>query len=155
MGLLVLRFLAGNVVQFEGFVAPRSSSDLPASLLFGSLFAFVLFGEVVRRGIGPRWARPAQITLVATMFGVMAIDLVWYGDWWGPPMGLLVFVVIVYPWLTSGCRSSWRLPSRHPVERCAPFPTCWGRSSTFKRWRRNETFSSPPWIGGKHGSGNV
>ena len=96
MGLLVLRFLAGNVVQFEGFVAPRSSSDLPASLLFGSLFAFVLFGEVVRRGIGPRWARPAQITLVAAMFGVMAIDLVWYGDWWGPPMGLLVFVVIVY-----------------------------------------------------------
>ena len=96
MGLLVLRFLAGNVVQFEGFVAPRSSSDLPASLLFGSLFAFVLFGEVVRRGIGPRWARPAQMTLAAVLFGVMAIDLVWYGDWWGPPMGLLVFVVIVY-----------------------------------------------------------
>ncbi len=96
MGILVLRFLAINAVQFEGFVVPRPSSDLPARLLFGSLFAFVLFGEVVRRGFGPILARPAQMTLAAVLFGVMAIDLAWYGDWWGPPMGLLVFVVIMY-----------------------------------------------------------
>lgn len=60
------------------------------------MIAFWLTPQVVNIGFTRNWQRAPQIVIVTLAALATVIDLVVYGTWWAPPLGLLVLAWLVY-----------------------------------------------------------
>lgn len=57
---------------------------------------FWLLPYVVNIGFTRSWRRRPQIVLAAALAAAVIADLVFYGTWWAPPLGTLVWTWLVY-----------------------------------------------------------
>ena len=59
-------------------------------------FAFWLFPYVVNIGFSKAWRRRPQVAVVVLLLAAAAASWVYYGGILGPPVGLVVFVWLIY-----------------------------------------------------------
>ena len=91
-GIVFLALFILTVTSYTEIV----SSDVPTSLLlwFGVAFSFWVFGYQVNVGFTVTWGRwPHLIVLLLALVAVV-LDLSIYGSLWGPPLGLIVFLLL-------------------------------------------------------------
>lgn len=65
-------------------------------LWFGVAASFYFLAEVVNAGFNRAWGRWPQLVVGLLALAAMLFDLALYGSVWGPPLGLLVFLLLVY-----------------------------------------------------------
>jgi len=100
---IVVRLIAAFVLLsvFSSVVAAYPdmvSSTFPSSplLLFGVALTFYFLPDVLNPGVGRDWGRwPQKAFLLAA--GVAAVaDVVFYGSFWAPPLGFLLFLLVAF-----------------------------------------------------------
>ena len=96
MGFFVFALLIDLLGDWDGFLAVCRGSELPNGFLLMLVLTFYFFGEVYRRGFGLESARGAQLVLLFLSVTGVAFGYLVYGDWWGPPFGVLVFLLSTY-----------------------------------------------------------
>lgn len=94
IGLVVLWFFTlvlrgyGNMVDLT---SPRSPL-----FWFGVVACFFGLPQVVDISVGRKWGRRLQLSSLVLALLAVAFDFVRYGQLWGPPLGLLTFVLLAY-----------------------------------------------------------
>ena len=73
-------------------------TEPPAHWTFWVFTAFALWvtPAVVNIGFAKNWRRKPQLFLLAGAALAIVADLAFYGSWWGPPLGLLVWTWLLY-----------------------------------------------------------
>lgn len=91
-GFLYLFIL--TIAKFTHYV----SSDIPRQpmIWFGVALCLFFLADVVNVGFSRSWGRWPQFIAFLLALAAIAFDLLKYGSPWGPPLGLLVFVLLVY-----------------------------------------------------------
>jgi hypothetical protein len=88
------------VLGMETLLTPTDwiHANVPQSpgMWFGAAMCFYFLRGVPDKGFQRAWGRWPQ--LITVFLAIMAIvyNLVFTGDWWGPLLGALLFVLIVY-----------------------------------------------------------
>jgi hypothetical protein len=62
----------------------------------GVALSFYFLAYVVNVGFTITWGRWLQLITVLVAMASVVLDLSVYGSFWGPPLGLLVFVLLAY-----------------------------------------------------------
>lgn len=93
-GLLLLWFFTLTLRGYDAMV----SLTIPRSLLFwfGVVACFYALPRVVGISAGRDWGRRSQLIWVLLALPAAAFDFVRYGQLWGPPPGVLSFVLLAY-----------------------------------------------------------
>lgn len=99
----VARLLASVVVLWFfaltlGGYGDMVSLTIPSSPLFwfGVVACFYALPQVVGISAGHDWGRRLQLSLILLALLAVAFDFVRYGQLWGPPLGLLAFLLLAY-----------------------------------------------------------
>ena len=93
-GIGATYFLTEVLTSYSGIVRvglPRS-----ISLFFGIVFTFYFLPDVINIGFTRRWGRKPQLVVIVLAVTAAVFDQVHYGFFWGPELGLLVFVLLAY-----------------------------------------------------------
>ena len=94
LGVLILLGMLPIVQDFTYF---RDVTTVPGNVTLWIFSAIILSAthHVVNLGLGVSWGRWPQIVVVALAVIAIALDLLFYGRLWAPPLGILYFVWIV------------------------------------------------------------
>ena len=82
---------------YRGLLALRQGWDVPQGTWWiGAALCFYFLSNVVNRGFTRAWRWWPQL-----IFGLLALlavvfDFWYYGSLWGPPLGLLLFLLMAY-----------------------------------------------------------
>lgn len=68
----------------------------PADLFIGPALAFWLLPPVVNLGWGVNWKNRPRLVFLLLCGAAVVADLAFYGAFWAPPLGLLLWIVTVY-----------------------------------------------------------
>ena len=91
------------MLSYETFLGPDPIGPLAAVLIgLGGLMSFLNFSEVVNVGFTRRWGSRPQLALGALVLAMLAFDLLWYGHAWALPLGVVMYVFLVYDWAHVG-----------------------------------------------------
>ena len=81
-------------------MAPRAwiSDTMPQSLgmWFGAMLSFYALRGVPDKGLLRSWGRWPQFVVLSLALLAVGYNLVRLESWWGPPLGVLIFVLILY-----------------------------------------------------------
>jgi hypothetical protein len=93
-GIGLLYFFAQALIAYDGFVR----LNVPRNPLFWIGVALCFFGlpTAINIGFGRSWGHWPQIIVLVLGLAAVIFDLIQYGSLWGPPLGLLAYVLIVY-----------------------------------------------------------
>lgn len=71
---------------------------VPQSLFMwgGAALCFYVLRGVPDKGFQRHWGRRPQLVVLLLACGAILVNVVRTGSWWGPPLGALVFVLILY-----------------------------------------------------------
>ncbi len=91
-----LLFALYSLVRFgwQIFVATRPPSDWTWWAFIA--LAFWITPPVVNIGFTRDWGRGPQAVIAALAAAAIVVDLSFYGTWWAPPLGALVWLWLVY-----------------------------------------------------------
>ena len=99
----IVRFLCGAWLLWAAYTLLRSWSGLVDTTPPGrmDLWVFVIFAfwvtpYAVNIGFTQNWRRAPQVAVAVLASGALVSDLAVYGTWWAPPLGVLVWVWLVY-----------------------------------------------------------
>ena len=71
-------------------------------LLTGPAFALWLLPPVVNLGFGRSWKHWSRTVVLLLCAGAILVDLLVYGQIWGPPLGAVIYAVTVYTFAHLG-----------------------------------------------------
>ena len=71
-------------------------------LLTGPAFALWLLPPVVNLGFGRSWKNWSRTVVLLLCAGAILVDLLVYGQVWGPPLGAVIYAVTVYTFAHLG-----------------------------------------------------
>ena len=93
-GCVLLYFFIVTLTSFENYF----SLTVPKHPLMwlGVALSFYFLAYVVNVGFTITWGRWLQLIMVAAVLATVVLNLSIYGSFWGPPLGLLVFVLLAY-----------------------------------------------------------
>ncbi|MFQ5341545.1 MAG: hypothetical protein ACE5F6_08355 [Anaerolineae bacterium] len=93
-GVVLLYFFIVTLINFPAYVSLR----IPTHLLLwvGVAFSIYALPEVVGIALGRDLGRRPQIAFGALAIAAVIFNLAWYSSWWGPPLGLLLFLLLAY-----------------------------------------------------------
>jgi hypothetical protein len=94
LGVFLLSWLYSLLTQggaLLGATAPRNPS-----FWLATLFALHVTPYVVNLGFTVSWKRWPQVIIVVAAAIAVALDLVLYGSWWGPPLGGFLLTWLIY-----------------------------------------------------------
>ena len=95
LGIILLYFFIETLTGYEGLV--RIRSDWPSGTWWiGAAFGLYLLPGLVNIGFTRSWGRWPQVVFVLLVLAAVVFDLLQYGSFWGPPLGLLVFLLLTY-----------------------------------------------------------
>jgi hypothetical protein len=91
LGALLLQ---GAFTIGMGFEQLRDARGVPDSIILWVVAAllFLSMREVIDLGLGVSWGRKAQMVTVLLAGLTIALDFVFYGRLWAPPLGILFYV---------------------------------------------------------------
>jgi hypothetical protein len=89
----LLYFFAKTLIGYRSYI----SLNLPVGLWWiGALASFYFLPNVVNIGFTRSWGwRPQVVTLLLAL-AATAVDILQYGKVWGPPLGLLIYILMVF-----------------------------------------------------------
>ena len=80
-----------NFGNYIGLAVPKHPL-----IWLGVASSFYFLAYVVNVGFTITWGRRLQLILVAAAMAAVVLDFFIYRSFWGPPLGLLVFVLLAY-----------------------------------------------------------
>jgi hypothetical protein len=80
-----------NFGNYIGLTVPKHPL-----MWLGVALSFYFLAYVVNVGFTITWGRWLQLITVLVAMASVVLDLSVYGSFWGPPLGLLVFVLLAY-----------------------------------------------------------
>ena len=95
IGALQLWFISQALPSFDLYVNSQPSSFW-VPYFIAIAIALAVLPDVVNLGFRVNWGRKLRLTYFAIIAGAIVFDLIAYGGIWGPPLGLLLFIVGVY-----------------------------------------------------------
>lgn len=98
LGVLILYLVFPPMVKhYEAITRLREGWETPIGNLFlAILFAVYLLPHTLDRGFTLKWGHRSQLVLLLLALAAAAFDFAYYGSLWGPPLGWLVLLTIVY-----------------------------------------------------------
>lgn len=97
LGILFLYFFLGNLTSFEGYLALREGWDVPGGTWWiAAALGFYFLNDIVGMGFGRAWRWWPQLIFALLALAAATLDLWVYGSLWAPPLGFLVFLLVVY-----------------------------------------------------------
>jgi hypothetical protein len=88
------------VVGIETLLTPTDwiNATIPRSpgMWLGAALCFYVLRGVPDKGLQRAWGRWPQLLTVFLVIITIVYTLVFTGNWWGQPLGALMFVLIVY-----------------------------------------------------------
>jgi len=90
-GVLLIYFFVETFTSYSSYVAVGAPGG---TWWLGAAISFYLLPEVTDVGFGLSWGRKSQMVALALALGAMVFDFFWYGNLWGPPLGLLVYLLM-------------------------------------------------------------
>jgi hypothetical protein len=93
-GLALLYLFMTTLVDYADYV----SLSLPSQPMrwLGVAFSFYFLTDVVNRGFSRTWGRWPQWIVVLLALAAIVVDFLQFESFWGPPLGLLIFVLLAY-----------------------------------------------------------
>lgn len=102
-GVAMLALFTWIGTSYEAFLSPHApSSPILVLILVGSASALFNLPHVVNIGFTVSWGQRAQLVLGLLAAVAVGCDFLRFGSLWGPPLGLLVFVLLTYVTAHSG-----------------------------------------------------
>ena len=97
-GIAILYFFVLVLQNYTGIVRLREGWDIPTGIFFwlGAAWCFFLLPHMIDRGFTRTWGPWTQLVFIIIVLGAAAFDFWHYGSLWGPPLGLLVFLLMAY-----------------------------------------------------------
>jgi len=94
LGVLLLYFFIDVFSSYKGIVNPR----IPTDPLFwiGFAYCFWILPEIIRIGFGHNFGQWPRFISILLLLIAAVFNFVQYGQFWGPPLGLLSFIVLIY-----------------------------------------------------------
>jgi hypothetical protein len=93
-GCALLYFFIVTMTNFGNYVG-LTVPKYPLMWL-GVALSLYFLAYVVNVGFTITWGRRLQLILVSAAMATVMLDLLIYRSFWGPPLGLLVFVLLAY-----------------------------------------------------------
>jgi hypothetical protein len=117
------------VLGIETLLTPTDwiNANMPRSpsMWIGAAICFYFLRGVPDKGFQRSWGRWPQLITVLLAILAIVYNLVRTGNWWGRPLGALMFVLIVYvtahlglSWMRNGCHPSRRGEIHWPRSGC-------------------------------------
>jgi hypothetical protein len=92
-GIASLAFFGWTLANYTTLV----SSGVPnVGWWIGAGWGFYLLTDVINIGFTRTWGRWPQLVVLLLALAAVALDLSIYGGFWGPPLGLLVFLLLAF-----------------------------------------------------------
>lgn len=101
LGSLSLSFVTGILPYYSRFIN-SNPLDNSSPYLIGVLIAFIVLNDVVNIGFNVSWRRRPQAIFLVLVLLAIAVDLLLYGSMWGPPMGIVIFLISILTHLYLG-----------------------------------------------------
>ncbi len=94
LGILLLYLFIDVLGSYKGIVNPR----IPNSILFwiGFAYCFWILPEIIRIGFGHNFGRWPRLISISLLLAAVVFNFVRYEQYWGPPVGLFSFLLLVY-----------------------------------------------------------
>jgi hypothetical protein len=95
IGALQIWFLIQVLPYFDDYVNTQpNASWIPYAIAIA--FAFYAFPLVVNLGFRVQWGEKFRLGYFVVIAAAIVFDLFAYGNIWGPPLGLLLYILGVY-----------------------------------------------------------
>jgi hypothetical protein len=92
-GLFLIYFFIETLTGYKGYVA----YSLPGGTWWiGAAASFYFLSDIVNIGFARSWGRWPQAVALLLALGAVVFDLFQYGNIWGPPLGLLIYILMVF-----------------------------------------------------------
>lgn len=101
VGAFSLSFSAGFLPFYSHLIILNPFND-SSPYLIGVLIAFLVLNDVVNIGFNVSWRRIPQAIFLALVLLAIGLDVLIYGSLWGPPLGIVVFLMAVLTHLYLG-----------------------------------------------------
>jgi hypothetical protein len=93
IGLFLLYFFAKTLIGYRSYI----SLNLPSGLWWiGAIVSFYFLPNVVNIGFTRSWGRWPQVVALLLALAATTFDILQYGKVWGPALGLLIWVLMVF-----------------------------------------------------------
>jgi hypothetical protein len=93
-GCVLLYFFIETITGFGNYIGLAVPKH--PSMWLGVALSFYFLAYVVNVGFTITWGRRLQLILVAAAMVTVVLDLLIYRSFWGPPLGLLLFILLSY-----------------------------------------------------------
>jgi hypothetical protein len=91
-GLTLIYFFIKTLTGYKGYVG----DSLPGGTWWiGAIISFYFLSDVVNIGFTRSWGRWPQAVALILALAAVTFNFIQYGDMWGPPLGLLVYLLMV------------------------------------------------------------
>ncbi|NIQ40133.1 MAG: hypothetical protein GTN81_16345 [Proteobacteria bacterium] len=77
--------------ELTGLAIPRHPM-----IWFGVGLSLYVLGDAINVGFTRSWRRWPQLGFAVVGVGAIVFDLLTYGSFWGPPLGFLIFFLLIY-----------------------------------------------------------
>ncbi|MHC4676935.1 MAG: hypothetical protein ACYTBZ_31005 [Planctomycetota bacterium] len=92
-GLFLIYFFIKTITGYKSYVA----YSLPGGTWWiGAAAGFYFLSDVVNIGFARSWSRWPQAVALFLALGAVVFDLFQYGNIWGPPLGMLIYILMVF-----------------------------------------------------------
>ena len=97
-GIVILYFFILVLQHYAGFIGLREGWDVPKGVWWwiGAGYCFLLLPVMVNRGFTLEWGKRPQLVFVLLALAAAGFDFWYYGSLWGPPLSLLVVLLMAY-----------------------------------------------------------
>ncbi len=93
-GCALLYFLILTLIHHTSYVSLVIPKD--PGIWIGVGFSFYFLPDVINVGFTRNWRRWPQLIIFLVALAAVVFDFFQYRSFWGPPLGLLVFALLVY-----------------------------------------------------------
>jgi hypothetical protein len=91
-----------SILPFYSFFITVNPLNNSSPYFIGVLIAFLVLNDVVNIGFNVSWSRRPQAIFLALVVLAIALDLLLYGSTWGPPLGVVLFLMSILTHLYLG-----------------------------------------------------
>ncbi len=140
-GIFLLSVFNIVLPQFTGFL----SGDIPTHVMFwvGVGLSFYFLNQAVNVGFNRDWGRKPQLVFLLLALGTIPLNVLLFGGLWGAPLGILLYLLVLYftghvgvsfifaaILRTPGCE----MASIHQLRDREGFESCEGGVDRLDRW---------------------
>ncbi len=97
-GIVILYFFTLVLQNYAGFIGLREGWDVPKGVWWwiGAGYCFLLLPVMINRGFTRQWGKRPQLVFLVVALAAAGFDFLHYGSLWGPPLSLLVVLLMAY-----------------------------------------------------------